>query len=119
MSTAEQTDIKRAKAKASEAKRTERRTMRVREETFTKLAALKKAFIAHHGRKVTFTDMLEECCRVGLLLLSGHEVYFAAGQLFKEIAEARGAAVLHSVRNRTVAEPPLVLIELGEDKGLK
>jgi len=105
---------KQKKTKAAEAKRKERKSLRVSKATFARLEETKRRFSAHNNARVTFSELLEECCSVADLLLSGNEAYYVDGKLYADLAEAKGAAVLAAVRTGSAVPPVTAMLTLGE-----
>ena len=92
------------------------RTIRVRRDTWAVLERVKAAYAAKLGRKkVSHSRFLEECCRLGEMLLTEGEIYLAAGKLYTDLAEARGAAVMESLKTKKKPEAPFKVILTGTD----
>lgn len=67
-------------------------------------------------KRVSFSDFLTECCKLGDLLLTGQELYAVANRLYTDLETARGEAIVESVRTKRAAVAPDVLLRVGRDE---
>jgi hypothetical protein len=99
----------------SERKLPNTRVIRITEASYRRMKSLKAIYqdLKHNGRKITFSEMLDELNNVAELLLAGAEVYEVDGKLYDDHAEAWGHAIQLLVQQRP--QKPTVYIRLGHD----
>lgn len=95
-------------------------TLRIHRRVYAELDRLKELYCKQNDLpRMSFTDLLMECCKIGTLLLNGEELYAADGKLYQDIETARGAAIQASVKTGRPAEAPVIMLRLGRDALLK
>lgn len=95
------------------------RVMRVSEQTYQQLNALRIPFAKHHKlKRCTYDQILAQALVVAESLLYAREVYAVGDRILPDLAEARGEAIREAVRSQSAPQWPDVLIALGKDNGL-
>jgi hypothetical protein len=84
-------------------------TIRISTEVYEKLRALKLG-----RKKITFNRALEELLAASQRIESGEVRYVVGDQLFRDVAEARGQAIVDSVTAQKPAVWPDVYVSIGK-----
>lgn len=81
---------------------------------------IRKAYVAkikELAPKGSFNDKMKLLLEMVDAFQDGETVYLAEGKVFKDLADARGEAIVGSVRRQDVPSMPKVAIILGDDPG--
>lgn len=68
--------------------------------------------------ETTILDFMEEVADSIELMLSGSPIIISDGKLFTDLAQARGAAIMASVRDSQPVQMPSFAIVIAQDKGI-
>lgn len=91
--------------------------LRVSRSNFNRLKDLMTVMALDRGEKVTLNILMEELLD-SMESISGSEPrYLVGGQVFTDVAEARGEAILTAVREKAIPQWPKIAVIVGEDSG--
>ena len=68
-------------------------------------------------KDLSYHAFIESLLDVADKLAVGDVLYLAAGELFIDLKEARGASIVQAVKNASIPEMPEILVRLGKDDG--
>ncbi len=96
----------------------ETRVIRIGLENYLSFMELKDVYaIRHNMQHATYDQFLSELLQIARALQAGHELYAVDTQLYADIADARGAAILNAVAAKHAPVMPDILVKLGKDDG--
>lgn len=88
------------------------RVVRIRRNLHARLTDLAEAA----GNKCTLNEVLERVLDTAEQVITGKVKY--ATKLFDDLADARGEAIIHAVKTKSIPEMPQIVVVVGEDAQL-
>ena len=91
--------------------------VRISEKNYTKIKDMMSAVEKDSGKKPTLNEITEKMLGAMDALVNGEVFYLVGADVFEDLADARGEAIMQAVKDKRPPVWPKILVGVGDDQG--